>query len=84
MPIRNPQQMLAMINGFRNQDPSAFVMNLVNEAASQGNPIMQNLARLIQQGNTQQIETIVRNIAKEQGIKDFDEEFKAFKQMFRL
>ena len=80
MPIRNPQQMLNLISGLRNQDPSAFVQNMVMEAASQGNPIMQNLATLIQSGETNQIESIVRNIAKERGI-DYDKEFKAFRQM---
>lgn len=80
MPIRNPQQMLNLISGLRNQDPSTFVENMVMEAASQGNPIMQNLAILIQSGETNQIEAIVRNIAKERGI-DYDKEFKAFRQM---
>ena len=80
MPIRNPQQVFNLINTLRTQDPSAFVENMVNEAASQGNPIMQNLAMLIQSGNTNQIESVVRNIARERGI-DYDKEFKTFRQM---
>ena len=80
MPTRNPQQMLNLITALRSQDPSAFVQNMVTEAASQGNPIMQNLATLIQSGDTNQIESIVRNIARERGI-DYDKEFKAFRQM---
>ena len=83
MPIRNQQEMLNLIKSFKNQDPSAIVSNMVNEAAQQGNPIMQNLAELIKKGDTKQIETVVRNVAKERGL-DYDKEFKAFRQMFRL
>lgn len=83
MPIRNPQEMMRLISSFRNQDPSAIVTNMVNEAANQGNPVMQSLAGLIKNGDTNQIETVVRNIAKERGV-DYDKEFKAFREMFRL
>ena len=83
MPIRNPQDMLKLISSFKNQDPSAIVSNMVNEAASQGNPIMANLANLIKEGNTKEIENVVRNIAKERGL-DYDKEFKAFRDTFKL
>ena len=46
------------------------------------NPMFKNLATLVKSGDTQQVETVVRNIAKEKGI-DFDKEFNSFKQMFR-
>lgn len=75
--------MFKIINSFKSQDPSAIVANMVNEAASQGNPIMKNLAGLIQEGKTDEIESIVRNIAKEKGL-DYDKEFKAFRQTFKL
>ena len=83
MPIRNPQDMLKLISGFKNQDPSVIVSNMVNEAANQGNPIMANLANLIKEGNTKEIENVVRNIAKERGL-DYDKEFKAFRNTFKL
>lgn len=83
MPIRNQRDMFQLISSFKNQDPSAIVANMVNEAASQGNPIMQNLANLIKEGKTDEIETVVRNIAKERGL-DYDKEFKAFRNTFRL
>jgi len=83
MLIKSPQDMLKLISSFKNQDPSALVSNMVNEAASQGNPIMQNLADLIKEGKTNEIETVVRNIAKERGM-DYDKEFKAFKNFFKL
>lgn len=83
MLIRNQQEMFKIINSFKNQDPSAIVTNMVNEAANQGNPIMQNLASLIKEGRTDEIEGIVRNIAKERGL-DYDKEFKAFRETFKL
>lgn len=83
MLIRNQQDMMRLISGFKNQDPSAIVANMVNEAASQGNPIMQNLANLIKEGKTDEIENVVRNIAKERGV-DYDKEFKAFRNTFKL
>jgi len=83
MRINNQQDFLNLIKTFKTQDPSSIVSNMVNEVAQQGNPIMQNLAELIKKGDTQQIESVVRNIAKERGL-DYDKEFKAFRQMFRL
>ena len=83
MLIRSPQDMFRLIGSFQNQDPSVLVSNMVNEAASQGNPIMQNLANLIKEGKTEEIEKVVRNIAKERGM-DYDKEFKAFRDTFKL
>lgn len=83
MLIRSPQDMFRLIGSFKNQDPSVLVSNMVNEAASQGNPIMQNLANLIKEGKTEEIEKVVRNIAKERGM-DYDKEFKAFRNTFKL
>ena len=83
MLIRSPQDMFRLIGSFKNQDPSVLVSNMVNEAANQGNPIMQNLANLIKEGNTKEIENVVRNIAKERGM-DYDKEFKAFRDTFKL
>ena len=83
MLIKSPQDMIKLISSFKNQDPSALVSNMVDEAASQGNPIMQNLANLIKEGKTEEIEKVVRNIAKERGV-DYDKEFKAFRDTFKL
>ena len=83
MLIRNPQDMFKLISSFKNQDPSALVSNMINEAASQGNPIMQNLANLIKEGKTEEIEKVVRNIAKERGV-DYDKEFKAFRHTLKF
>lgn len=63
------------------KNPQAMVLNMLEERANQ-NPMFKNLATLVKSGDTQQVETVVRNIAKEKGI-DFDKEFNSFKQMFR-
>lgn len=63
------------------KNPQDMVLNMLEERANQ-NPMFKNLATLVKSGDTQQVETVVRNIAKEKGI-DFDKEFNSFKQMFR-
>lgn len=66
----------------RNGNPQQIVMNMLQQNA-QGNPMFANILSLAQNGNTQEIENIVRNMARERGI-DFDKEFNSFKQMFGL
>ena len=74
------------INNFmqmaRNGNPQQMVMNMLRQNA-QGNPMFANILSLAQNGNTQEIENIVRNMARERGI-DFDKEFNSFRQMFGL
>lgn len=74
------------INNFmqmaRNGNPQQIVMNMLQQNA-QGNPMFANILSLAQNGNTQEIENIVRNMARERGI-DFDKEFNSFRQMFGL
>lgn len=75
--------MVQFINMVRsNQNPQAFVTNMLKERAGQ-NPVLGNLANLVEAGKTSEVEQVVRNIAKERGI-DFDKEFNSFKQMFKL
>lgn len=76
----NVLQFVSLIKN--NPNPQAFVMNELQKRA-QENPVLGNIATLVQNGDTQGVETIVRNIAKERGI-DFDKEFNSFKQMFKL
>ena len=66
----------------RNGNPQQIVMNMLQQNA-QGNPMFANILSLAQNGNTQEIENIVRNMARERGI-DFDKEFNSFRQMFGL
>lgn len=79
-PNKNMVQFINMVRS--NQNPQAFVINMLKERASQ-NPVLGNLANLVEAGKTGEVEQVVRNIAKERGI-DFDKEFNSFKQMFKL
>lgn len=72
-------QFIGMVN--KQSNPQEFVMNMLQERAGQ-NPVFSNLVDMVQKGDTNGIETVVRNIAQERGI-DFDKEFNSFKQMFR-
>ena len=75
----NPiQQMIQMAK--MKQNPSQLMINFLQ---SQNNPMSQNLLRLAQANNTQDIEKIARNICQQRGI-DFDKEFTAFKQSLGL
>ena len=76
----NVLQFVSLIKN--NPNPQALVMNELQKRA-QENHVLGNIATLVQNGDTQGVETIVRNIAKERGI-DFDKEFNSFKQMFKL
>ena len=45
------------------------------------NPMLNNLVKMAQSGNTKELENFARNALKEQG-KDFDTEFTQFKNQF--
>lgn len=78
----NISDMNNFIQMARNGNPQQMVMNMLQQNA-QGNPMFANILSLAQNGNTQEIENIVRNMARERGI-DFDKEFNSFRQMFGL
>lgn len=78
----NISDMNSFIQMAKSGDPQQLVMNMLQQNA-QGNPMFANILSLAQNGNTQEIESIVRNMARERGI-DFDKEFNSFKQMFGL
>jgi hypothetical protein len=74
---------LHMINMVKQGNPQQIVMGMLEQRAQQGNPVFKNLLNKVQQGDTQGVETIVRNMAREKGI-DFDTEFNSFKRRFGL
>lgn len=77
-----PTNMMDFIKVVKQGNPQAFVMNILQQDAQRGNQIAGNLIQMINSGDSQGIERVARNIAKEKGI-DFDKEFNSFKQMFR-
>lgn len=66
----------------KNGNPEEIVLNILQENVAQGNPIAGSLIQMINAKDSQGIERIARNVARERGI-DFDREFNSFKQMFR-
>ena len=52
---------------------------LINFMQQNNNPMINNLIKSAQNGDTKQIEKFARNMFKEQG-RDFDTEFKQFMQ----
>ena len=73
--------MYDVIQMLRNgQNPQQVVMSILQK---QQNPMAANLVSLAQQGKTQEIEQIARNIMASQG-KNFDTEFQAFKSQLGL
>lgn len=75
-----PNDIFHFINMVKNNNPEQMVMSMLQQSTST-NPIARNILSLVQQGDYQQIEQIVRNMAREKGI-DFDKEFNNFKQTF--
>lgn len=83
MAINNMNNMMQFVNMIKNnQNPQDFIMGMLEQRAQQ-NPMYKNLIGYIKNGDTQQTENFVRNVAKEKGV-DFDKEFNSFKQMFKL
>lgn len=64
------------------QNPQQLAMNLLQTQMS-GTPLGDNLINLAKQNRTADIEQIARNIMRQQG-RDYDAEFKAFKQQLGL
>lgn len=60
------------------QNPEQMVMNMLQQKAG-NNPMLGNLLSLAKNNKTDDIELIVRNYAKANGI-DFDTAFNTFKQ----
>lgn len=76
----NPMQLIQMIrNG---QNPQQLMMSILQGQAN--TPIGANLLQLAQNGNTAEIEKVVRNIYAQQGGTNFDEDIKAFRRMLGL
>lgn len=71
---------LGMIKqGYR---PEQIMMNVL-ETRMKGTPMGDNLINLARSGNTKEIEQIARNYAAQRGM-DFDKEFAAFRQQYKL
>ena len=76
----DPKIFIQMIKGGKN--PQQLMLNYL-EQQSQSNPVMSNLLTMARNGDTASLEQFARNLVASQG-KDFDTEFKAFKEKMGL
>lgn len=73
----DPHRLVQMIK--QGQNPQQLMLSILEGQA--GTPLGANLLNLAKNGQTAEIEKVVRNLYEQQG-RDFDSEFKAFKNMF--
>ena len=75
----DPRRLIQMIR--QGQNPQQLMLSVLEGQA--GSPMGRNLLNLARNGQTAEIEKIVRNLCKERGM-DFDQEFMKFRQMFGI
>lgn len=72
-----------LIQSIKNgQNPQQLMLSILQNQMGD-TPMGKNLLSMVQSGQTNQIEQFARNLYQSRGL-DFDKEFKAFKQQFRL
>ena len=76
----NPMQLIQMMKG--GQNPQQLMLSILQGQA--GTPIGANLLKLVRNGQSEEIEKIVRNLYAQQGGTNFDEDFRAFKMSIGL
>ena len=76
----NPLQLIGMIKNGGN--PQQLMMNMLQNMGG-NNPMVGNVLKMAQNGDTKQLETFARNVCKEKGVS-FDDEFAKFRQQYGL
>lgn len=75
----NSNPMNAILNMMKNGgNPEQIVLSMLQDKAA-GNPMLETLLQLAQQGDTQGVERIARNVVKEKG-GNFDQQFSNFRK----
>ena len=72
----NPNVLLQMIK--QGQNPQQLMLKVLQGQAN--TPLKKNLLNLAEQGRTDEIEKIARNLYIQQGGKNFDQDLEAFKK----
>ena len=72
----NPNVLLQMIK--QGQNPQQLMLKVLQGQAN--TPLKKNLLNLAEQGRTDEIEKIARNLYAQQGGKSFDQDLEAFKK----
>lgn len=76
--MNNPIEMIKGLMS-KGESPQQMITNMISQNS---NPMIQNLMKMAQSGNSQEVENFARNICKEKGI-DFDKEFSNFMKQIR-
>lgn len=75
--MNNPIDMIKLMMGKKN--PQEMAMQMLG---GNSNPMINNLMKMAQSGDSKGVEEFARNVFKEQG-KDFDKEFNDFMSNFK-
>ena len=73
----DPKMLIQMIK--QGQNPQQLMIAIL-QGQAYNNPLGKNLLNLAQSGQTSELEKVVRNIYAQQGGKNFDQDFEAFKR----
>ena len=73
----DPHVLIQMIKQGKN--PQQLMLSVL-QGQAYNNPLGRNLLSLAQNGRTDELEKVVRNIYAQQGGQNFDQEFEAFKR----
>ena len=72
----DPNVLIQMIK--QGQNPQQLMLSILQGSAQ--TPLNKNLLTLAQNGQTAELEKVVRNVYAQQGGQNFDQEFEAFKR----
>ena len=73
----DPKMLIQMIR--QGQNPQQLMLSVL-QGQAYNNPLGKNLLNLAQSGRTDELEKVIRNLYTQQGGKDFDKDFEAFKR----
>ena len=73
----DPKMLIQMIK--QGQNPQQLIISIL-QGQAYNNPLGKNLLNLAQSGRTDELEKVVRNLYTQQGGKNFDQDFEAFKR----
>ena len=73
----DPKMLIQMIR--QGQNPQQLMISIL-QGQAYNNPLGKNLLNLAQSGRTDELEKVIRNLYTQQGGKDFDKDFEAFKR----
>ena len=73
----DPKMLIQMIR--QGQNPQQLMLSVL-QGQAYNNPLGKNLLSLALSGRTDELEKVIRNLYTQQGGKDFDKDFEAFKR----